>query len=227
MLPQGQPADPEAMAAHVASRAGAAGVVLDCTASEALADCYASWMGRHGLHIITPNKKLGAGPLPRAGWFKAMTTPPPPTKHAAAFQALAARATVGAGLPVMSTLKSLIETGDTVISIEGILSGTLSYIFNTWQPGQPFSEVVAAAQQQGYTEPDPRDDLSGMDVARKVVILARECGLQLGLDDLKVSSLVPPDLAALPSAAQYMEQLPQVAASPPAGYESNLLLFTC
>lgn len=71
------------------------------------------------------------------------------------------QATVGAGLPVMSTLKSLIETGDTISSIEGILSGTLSYIFNTWQPGQPFSEVVAAAQQQGYTEPDPRDDLSG------------------------------------------------------------------
>jgi hypothetical protein len=62
---------------------------------------------------------------------------------------------------VLSTLKSLIDTGDTIISIEGILSGTLSYIFNTWQPGQPFSEVVAAAQQQGYTEPDPREDLSG------------------------------------------------------------------
>ena len=78
------------------------------------------------------------------------------------------QASCGAGLPVLSSLKALIESGDKVIAIEGILSGTLSYIFNTWQPGQPFSEVVMKAKELGYTEPDPREDLSGMDVARKV-----------------------------------------------------------
>jgi aspartokinase/homoserine dehydrogenase 1 len=78
------------------------------------------------------------------------------------------QASCGAGLPVLNTLKALRESGDRVISIEGILSGTLSYIFNTWQAGSPFSEVVLKAKELGYTEPDPREDLAGMDVARKV-----------------------------------------------------------
>jgi homoserine dehydrogenase len=85
-----------------------------------------------------------------------------------------AQATVGAGLPVIATLRHLIETGDKILRVEGIFSGTLSYIFNSFAPGgQRFSEVVAQAKQLGYTEPDPRDDLAGMDVARKVTILAR------------------------------------------------------
>ena len=83
------------------------------------------------------------------------------------------QATVGAGLPVIATLKHLRETGDRVVRVEGIFSGTLSYIFNTYRPGTSFSEVVAQAKAQGYTEPDPRDDLAGADVARKVTILAR------------------------------------------------------
>jgi homoserine dehydrogenase len=84
------------------------------------------------------------------------------------------QASCGAGLPILSTLKALVESGDKVIAIEGILSGTLSYIFNTWQPGQPFSEVVLKAKELGFTEPDPREDLSGSDVARKVRTHARE-----------------------------------------------------
>lgn len=85
--------------------------------------------------------------------------------------ALRLQTSCGAGLPVLSTLKALIESGDEVISIEGILSGTLSYIFNTWKAGEPFSNVVLKAKELGYTEPDPREDLSGMDVARKVPYL--------------------------------------------------------
>jgi bifunctional aspartokinase / homoserine dehydrogenase 1 len=79
------------------------------------------------------------------------------------------QATVGAGLPVMGTLKHLVETGDRVRRIEGIFSGTLSYIFNTYGDGRPFSEIVADAKSKGFTEPDPRDDLNGTDVARKVI----------------------------------------------------------
>lgn len=78
------------------------------------------------------------------------------------------QASCAAGLPVLNTLKGLVESGDKVITIEGILSGTLSYIFNTWKAGEPFSDVVLKAKELGYTEPDPREDLSGMDVARKV-----------------------------------------------------------
>ena len=89
--------------------------------------------------------------------------------------------TVGAGLPILNVLRTdLLATGDDVKAIEGIFSGTLSYIFNTYEPGMKFSDVIADAKEKGFTEPDPRDDLSGTDVARKVTILARACGIEVG-----------------------------------------------
>ena len=116
------------------------------------------------------------------------------------------QASCGAGLPVLNTLKGLIEAGDQVITIEGILSGTLSYIFNTWKAGEPFSSVVLKAKELGFTEPDPREDLSGTDVARKVVILGRECGSKPVLEDLQVDSLVPAELEGV-SVPEYLEKL--------------------
>lgn len=115
---------------------------------------------------------------------------------------------MGAGLPVIATLKHLVSTGDKVKRIEGVFSGTLSYIFNNLKPGQSFSQVVAEAKEAGYTEPDPRDDLQGMDVARKVTILARECGMMLELDDVSVESLVPEPLKNCESTTEFMEKLP-------------------
>ena len=93
--------------------------------------------------------------------------------HSLIVKLIALQATVGAGLPVIATLQHLVHTGDKITRIEGIFSGTLSYIFNSFTAGSSFSEVVATAKELGYTEPDPRDDLAGMDVARKVTILAR------------------------------------------------------
>jgi aspartokinase/homoserine dehydrogenase 1 len=103
--------------------------------------------------------------------------------------------TVGAGLPIIQTLRDLLETGDDIIEVEGILSGTLSYLFNSFDGERPFSDILVEAKEKGFTEPDPREDLSGMDVARKVVILAREMGLDIELDDVDVDGLVPDGLA--------------------------------
>jgi aspartokinase/homoserine dehydrogenase 1 len=103
-------------------------------------------------------------------------------------------ATVGAGLPVIQTLRDLLDTGDEVHSIEGIFSGTLAYLFNRYDGSEPFSKLLLQAKQLGYTEPDPRDDLSGLDVARKLVILAREIGWQSSLESVQLESLVPEGL---------------------------------
>jgi aspartokinase/homoserine dehydrogenase 1 len=123
--------------------------------------------------------------------------------------------TVGAALPIIETLRDLRQTGDEVTSIEGIFSGTLAYLFNVFDGSKPFSQIVREARDNGYTEPDPRDDLSGMDVARKVIILAREMGMRLELDDLDIESLVPEGLVdgsvddfldALPAFDERMKQ---------------------
>ena len=115
---------------------------------------------------------------------------------------------MGAGLPIVTTLRDLRETGDEITSIEGIFSGTLAYLFNVYDGRTSFSDIVRDARQRGYTEPDPRDDLSGMDVARKLIILGREMGLDLELADVKVESLVPAGLEG-GSIDEFMARLPR------------------
>ncbi|CAI5498311.1 unnamed protein product [Closterium sp. Naga37s-1] len=174
--------------------------LADCTASEAVADCYAAWM-KGGITVITPNKKASSGPLPRLA------------EMAAARKQGGSRffyeCTVGAGLPVIYTLRRQLDTGDKLVRCEGIFSGTLSYIFNSLDGSKPFSQIVSEAKAAGYTEPDPRDDLKGMDVARKVVIVAREAGLQLELSDVPVQSLVPKPLEDVASADEFLARLPE------------------
>lgn len=107
-------------------------------------------------------------------------------------------ATCGAGLPVISTLRSLLDAGDCVNEITGTVSGTLGALFSDVAAGHLFSTAVRIAKERGYTEPDPRDDLSGLDVARKALILARSIGLRADLDDIAIESLVPEALASVP-----------------------------
>ena len=173
-------------------------VIIDCTASQEVADRYAAWLAR-GIHVITPNKRAHSGPIAYYQELKRLS--------GGSRTHFLYEATVGAGLPVIQTLKDLVETGDEMRSISGIFSGTLAYLFNLFDGTRPFSEIVREAKAKGYTEPDPRDDLSGKDVARKAVILAREAGLKLELDDIAVESLVP---AALKDASvdEFLRRLP-------------------
>jgi bifunctional aspartokinase / homoserine dehydrogenase 1 len=165
-------------------------VLVDCTAGPAIPDAlYLDLLGA-GVSVVTPNKAFGAGPAPARG------------AALAAADGSGARffgeATVGAGLPILSTLAAMVDSGDVPASVSGVFSGTLSFLFNCLEadPARPFSAIVADAKAAGYTEPDPRDDLSGTDVARKAVILARAAGVTgLEVGDVAVESLVPADLA--------------------------------
>jgi aspartokinase/homoserine dehydrogenase 1 len=149
---------------------------------------------------VTPNKKANSGALPESRALK-------DAARAAGTHYLY-EATVGAGLPVIQTLRDLRETGDDITRIEGIFSGTLAYLFNVFDGREAFSSIVLAAKQKGYTEPDPRDDLSGMDVARKLIILGREMGLTLEMADVEVTGLVPEALGRC-SVEEFMERLPE------------------
>jgi aspartokinase/homoserine dehydrogenase 1 len=162
-------------------------VLIDCSADPEIASHYEEWLAA-GIHIVTPNKKANSGSLDYYERLKA-------ARRASGAHYLY-ETTVGAGLPVIQTLRDLRETGDEITSIEGIFSGTLAYLFNVYDGKVPFSSIVREAKQRGYTEPDPRDDLSGTDVARKLIILGREMGLKLEMGDVQVASLVPSDLVS-------------------------------
>ncbi len=183
-------------------------LIVDCSASDAVAQYYASWLSR-GIHVVTPNKNAGSGDQLRFDLIRA-------NAGSAKFRY---EATVGAGLPVISTLRDLLDTGDQILAIEGMFSGTLAYLFNRFDGSVSFSALVDEAKRLGYTEPDPRDDLSGKDVARKLVILAREMGLKVSLEDVEVESLVPAVLAGA-SVQEFMRRLPEFDAPMQAKFDA-------
>jgi aspartokinase/homoserine dehydrogenase 1 len=193
------PSDLEKFVAHVQTEHLPHAVILDCTSSAELTANYPHWLER-GIHIITPNKKANTGTMEFYRTLRSITR--------ARSRHYLYETTVGAGLPIISTLHDLVQTGDQVLKIEGVLSGTLSFIFNTFDGTKPFSEIVQDARRKGYTEPDPRDDLSGLDVGRKLVILAREMGLDLELADVQIESLVPESLRE-GSVEEFLERLPE------------------
>eukprot|EP00928_Gymnodinium_smaydae_P037675 TRINITY_DN26112_c0_g3_i1.p1 TRINITY_DN26112_c0_g3~~TRINITY_DN26112_c0_g3_i1.p1 ORF type:complete len:939 (-),score=120.57 TRINITY_DN26112_c0_g3_i1:102-2918(-) len=175
-------------------------VMIDCTASDEIADMYPQWLNQ-GIHVITPNKRAGAGPLKRyhecinqqsrlgaAAWYY--------------------ESSFGAHLPVITLIHDLLQTGDVVTSISGVFSGSLSTVFNDLFHNSDlrFSEAVVAAQTAGLTEPNPRDDLSGTDTARKALIIARELGMQLEFSDVQIESLLPESMPS-PSGDESFEGL--------------------
>jgi len=163
-------------------------VIIDCTADQAIADRYTGWLER-GIHIVTPNKKAFSGDQ---SYYAALASS---AKQGNAHYLY--ETTVCAALPVIHTLRDLVDTGDRIRSLQGILSGTLAYLFNVYDGSVPFSEILTQAKSSGYTEPDPRDDLSGMDVARKLTILARELGQSIEIGDFPVQNLIAEELRGL------------------------------
>src|SRR5262249_16489265 len=178
--------DPRVLAREIAALEVTDVAVVDCTAADTIVQAYPHFV-RANLHIITPNKRANVLP-----W----------RQYAALMDLLRERqlyfldeANVGAGLPVMSTIRDLIASGDVIRKVEGIFSGTLSYLFNGFDGTVPFSVLVETTYRSGLTEPDPRDDLSGRDVARKLLILALQCGSKMQIGNIPVESLVPRKLA--------------------------------
>ncbi|WP_351088883.1 bifunctional aspartate kinase/homoserine dehydrogenase II [Shewanella sp. S1-49-MNA-CIBAN-0167] len=163
-------------------------VALDISASAALTLQYPQLFA-HGIHVVSANKLAGSGPLP---FYREL-------KQQLSNRRLFWRynASCGAGLPIQHALNDLRNSGDTVEAVGGIFSGTLCWLFENYDGTKPFSELVLQARSLGITEPDPRDDLSGRDMQRKLLILAREIGLAVELDYISLSSLVPKALAEL------------------------------
>jgi len=178
-------------------------VFVDCTATGTLPEHYADVFAA-GMHIVTPNKTANAFPIARYDALRAVAT--------ANRKRFLYETNVGAGLPVIDTFRNMMLSGDKLSAFSGIMSGSLSYIFGRLDDGVPFSKAVLEAKERGFTEPDPRDDLSGKDVARKALIIAREAGFRLELSDVKVDSVFPPCFDMTGSVADFLSRLPAVDA---------------
>jgi aspartokinase/homoserine dehydrogenase 1 len=179
-------------------------VFIDCTMADAVVDKYPEIL-ESSISIVTPNKKANARRYPY--YLKLREYCAKYNTH------FFYETNVGAALPIIGTMKDLLASGDRVVKIEGILSGTLSYIFNTFSGRQPFSTVIQQAREKGYTEPDPREDLSGQDVGRKLLILAREAGYALELSDIKIENLIPKQLRQARTVNEFFRLLPEYDAS--------------
>lgn len=175
-------------------------VLVDCTASDVMPRAYPDFM-LAGFHVVTTNKRGNTGSMAQYDALKTIAL-----RHRRRYLY---ETTVGAGLPVIENLQNLLHAGDRLESFSGILSGSLSFLFGRLEEGLSFSAAVREAMAKGFTEPDPRDDLAGVDVARKVLILAREAGLPLELADIELGGLVPPEYMAL-GKAEFIDRMAEL-----------------
>ena len=182
---------------HISRRSAYGRIIIDCSASDEAPDEYSN-IFENGISIVTANKKGLSGNIDR---YKSIMNSKNLNEADFLYET-----TAGAALPFVKSVSDIASSSDSIKKIEGVFSGTLAYLFNSYDASMPFSELVNDALQQGFTEPDPRDDLSGMDVARKLVILAREMGLDMNVNDIHVESLVDPNHLSL-SVNEYLEAM--------------------
>lgn len=176
-------------------------VFVDCTASYDLPERYLDIL-EAGMSIATPNKRANSMTM---DFYKKLRTVANKKRRRFLYET-----NVGAGLPIIDTLQNLFRSGDKLTRFTGIMSGSLSYIFGRLDEGVPFSQAVIEAKEKRYTEPDPRDDLNGMDVARKGLIIAREAGYDIELTDVEVLKVFPDDFDTSGSTEEFLKRLPQV-----------------
>ena len=212
-LELGSPMDLDEWVAGITARNLRNSVFADVTANQDVATCYASLLQK-SISVVACNKIACSSPYKNYRQLKDLAR-----EYNARFLF---ETNVGAGLPVIGTLNDLLRSGDTVRRIEAVLSGTLNFVFNHYNGEKPFSDVVRQAQDEGYTEPDPRLDLSGTDVMRKIMILAREAGSRMEMDDIANHSFLPASCmqgsvedfyAAMTKEEEHFKQLYEAAAA--------------